>query len=221
MAIFSPILGDLRGSIGDNTFSSNKGGPYVRRRGIPTNPQSSRQTQTRTHLGSLASHWTSTLNQAERDGWDVYAQGHPIKNSLGADILISGLAWFVKANARLLDAGEVAVETAPVGVAPAGLTAFSVDVSAITTADVTFTVTPTAADQRIQLFASLPVSLGSLPNLAQCRLVGYSTVAQASPWAATMPHNVPTGLREVFYAAVMTDEGLISAYLQAIDDVDY
>lgn len=220
MAIIQPIHGSMRGRIGANVYSHNKGGDYVRLGTTPTNPQTSRQQDTRNALGLLAAYWTSGLTQAQRDAWDVYAEANPIKNSLGQDILISGLAWFVRANARLQDAGLSGNNDPPTNPAPTGLSTVSVDISAATTVDVTFTGGPAAAEY-LQLFVSLPVSLGSTPNLAQCRLVGYSAVAQASPWAATLPHSFQSGQRGVFYAAKMSEEGLMSAYLQAIDDSDY
>lgn len=219
-AIFLPILGELRGRLAANVFSHNKGGDYVRLGTTPTNPQTSRQQTTRGILAKFAAQWTSTLSQGSRDSWDTYAAGHPIKNSLGQDILISGLAWYVKCNARLEDAGLAEIENAPIFGAPAALDTFSVDISAGATGDVTFTPA-LGADQAMQLWISLPVSLGSTPNLAQCRLAGYSGLAEASPWAASLPHSMLSGVRGVFYGAVLGEEGLISAFLQAIDDADY
>lgn len=220
MAIINPTLGSIRGRIGGNVFSHNKGGDYIRLGTPPTNPQTNRQQITRSILGTFASQWTSLLVQAERDGWDVYAANHPVKNSLGLDVFISGLAWYVKANARLADAGLVAVTDAPILGAPTAPVTFAVDVSAITTADVTYTVVA-AADEALCLWGSLPVSFGSTPNLAQCRLMGYSGLAEISPWAATTAHGFPSGSRGVFYMCKLGAEGLVSAFVQAIDDTDY
>lgn len=219
-AIALPILAQLRGRLAANVWSHNKGGDYVRLGTPPTNPNTSRQQTTRTILGTYSARWVSLLTQDQRDAWDVYAAGHPIKNSLGQDILISGLAWYVKCNARLSDAGLAGTPDPPVFGAPVGFETLACDISAVTTVDVTFTGT-LGADEAMQLWTSLPVSLGSSPNLAQCRLAGYSALAQASPWAATLPHSFQTGQRGVFYAAKLGEEGLISAHLQAIDDSDF
>lgn len=219
-AIIVPILGPMRGRLGADVFSHNKGGDYVRLGTTPTNPQTSRQQTTRGILGTRASQWTAGLTQDQRDAWDVYAAGHPIKNSLGQDILISGLAWYVRANARLVDAGLALSQDPPILGAPDAFNTLACDISAAAVVDVTFTGA-LAADEAMQLWVSLPVSLGSTPNLAQCRLAGYSGLAQASPWAAALPHSFQTGQRGVFYAAKLGEEGLISAYLQAIDDSDF
>lgn len=219
-AIALPILAQLRGRLAANVWSHNKGGDYVRLGTPPTNPQTERQQTTRQILGAYSAFWTSNLDQAARDAWDVYAAANPIKNSLGQDILISGLAWYVKCCSRLSDAGLSTPFLPPIFGAPSGLTTLTCDISAVATADVTF-VPSLDGDQAMQLWVSLPVSLGSTPNLAQCRLVGYSGLAEASPWAATLPHGFQSGERGVFYAAVLGAEGLISAHKQAIDDADY
>ena len=215
MAIIIPIWGPMRGSIGANVFTHNKGGDCVRLRTTPTNPNTSRQQVTRAILGTFATLWDTGLSQDQRDAWDVYASEHPIINSLGKEIYITGLAWFVKCNARLMDAGATTLGDPPVYGAPSALASMSVAVSAATTLDVTFA--PVLGEQeRIQAWASLPVSLGSTPNIRQCRLVGYSPAGQVSPWAATLPHSFQKGQRAVVYAARMSEEGLMSAYLQAM-----
>lgn len=220
MAIINPTLGSIRGRIGGNVFSHNKGGDIIRLGTPPTNPQTSRQTITRAFLGTFASQWTSVLTQAQRDDWSVYAAGHAVKNSLGLDVFISGLAWYVKANCRLADAGLAAAPDAPIAAAPIAPATFTCVISAITTVDVTYTVV-VGADEALILWGSLPVSLGSTPNMAQCRLMGYSGLAEASPWAATSPHGFTSGMRGVFYLGVLGAEGLISAFRQAISDSAY
>lgn len=220
MAIFLPILGQLRGRIGDNVFSHNKGGDYVRMGTKPTNPNTERQQTTRTFLGTFASGWANTLTQAQRDAWDTYAETHPVKNSLGQDVYISGLAWYVSCNTRLIDAGDLAVTDPPVDSAPGALYTLSVDLSAANTLDCTFTPA-LGADERLQVWVSQPVTAGASPNFRQCVLAGYTGQAAASPVAVTTPHSFQSGQRVVVYGGVFRDDGLISSYLQAIDDSDY
>lgn len=220
MAIINVTLGSIRGRIGGNVFSHNKGGDIIRLGTPPTNPQTSRQQVTRSILGTLASQWTSLLTQAQRDDFDVYAANHPVKNSLGLDVYINGLDWYVKVNARLLDAGLTPIVDAPIFGAPDAPATFAIDVTAATTGSVTYTVV-CAAGEALCLWGSLPVSLGSTPNLAQCRLMGYSGLAEVSPWAATLAHGFSSGTRGVFYMAKIGAEGLISAFVQAVDDTDY
>lgn len=220
MARIIPILGSMRGSLGGDTFSRNKGGDYVRRRVAPVNPQSVRQQTTRTLLGKYAVDWSLVLTAAQRSAWEAYAQDHPVKNSQGQDVLITGLAWYALVNTKLDDAGATTIAWPPVAVAPSGLDTLACDITAITTVVVTFTPA-LAAGHRLQLWQSLAVSSGSTPNRNQCRLVGYSGAAEASPWTATLRHPIQSAARGVFYAAVMSAEGLTSPYLMDIDDADY
>ena len=214
MAIFNPILGALRGRIAGNVFSHNKGGDYVRLGTAPTNPQTARQTAVRSIFGTLSSRWSSDLSDAERLAWNVYAAGHPVKNSFGQDVEIGGLAWFIKCNAALADAALTGVDIPPILTAPNALTTFTVAVTASTVVTATFTAA-LAAGEAMQLWVSDPVTPGSSPNKSQCRLAGYSGLAEASPWAATSPHGFAIDTKCVAYAGVLSAEGLMSSFMSA------
>lgn len=221
-AIIQPILGTLRGSIGDNTFSHNRGGDYVRRRVSPTNPNSTRQQTMRTFLGTLAALWSSTLTPVEREQWNVWAGNQAKEGPLGNSINWTGINGYVSLNAHLLDSGDARIDIPPIVVAPTGLLTVSVDISALNTADVTFTGTPAEANHKLVMFMSLPQSGAAQPNFKQSRIVGYSAAAQASPWAATLPFSVQSGQTVVFFIAVMDDEtGLFSSFLRSVDLSDY
>lgn len=221
-AIIQPILGSLRGSIGDNTFSHNRGGDYVRRRVSPTNPNSTRQQTMRTIMGTLAALWSSQLTPAQREQWNTWASNQSKTGPLGNSINWTGINGYVSLNAHLIDAGDTRIDAPPVVVAPTGLLTLSVDVSALNVADVTFTATPLAANHKPVLFMSLPQSGTAEPNFKQSRIVGYGAAAQASPWAATTPFGIISGQTVVFFAAIMDDEtGLFSPFLRAVDTSDY
>ncbi len=221
-AIIQPILGSLRGSIGNNTFSHNRGGDYVRRRAAPTNPNSTRQQTMRTILGTLSSLWSTTLTPAQRGEWNTWASNQAKEGPLGNSINWTGHNGYISNNAHLIDAGDTRIDAPPAVVAPTGLLTLSVDISAATTADFTFTGTPAAANHKLVAFMSLPQSGAAEPNFKQSRIVGYSAAAQASPWAATLPFSVVTGQTVVFFVAIMDDEtGLFSSFLRAVDKSDF
>lgn len=176
----------------------------------------------RTLLGTLAALWSSTLTAVQREQWNVWAGNQAKEGPLGNSINLTGINAYVWLNAHLLDAGDTRIDAPPIVVAPTGLLTASVDISAINTADVTFTATPIAANHKLVMFMSLPQSGSALPNFAQCRIVGYSAAAQASPWAATIPFSVTSGQTCVFFVGIMDDEtGLISPYLRSVDTSDY
>ncbi|NVM57914.1 MAG: hypothetical protein HWN51_07335, partial [Desulfobacterales bacterium] len=142
MAIFVPILGNLRGSIGANTYSHNRGGDYVRRRVSPTNPNSTRQQTMRSLLSSIASQWASLLTVEQRAAWNTWAAQQPKEGPLGNSINLTGINAFVWCNTHVLDAGDTLLSDPPPATAPNSLLTMSADVSALTTADITFTATP-------------------------------------------------------------------------------
>ncbi len=222
MAIFVPILGQMRGSVGANTWSHNRGGDYIRRRVSPTNPNSTRQQTMRSLLSSIASQWSSLLTTVQRAAWNTWAAQQAKEGPLGNSINLTGINGFVWCNTHVLDATDTLLADPPVDVAPNALLTMSADISALTTADITFTATPLGATQRSVLFMSLPQSGEAEPNFKQCRIVGYSALAQASPWAATLPFPVLIDQKVVFFAAVYDNAtGLFSQFLRAVDTADY
>jgi len=106
--------GAASGAAGAMVASHNKGGQYVRARTTPTNPRSAFQTDVRNSLTNLASAWSSSLTQNQREAWDIYATNVSRFNRLGDSIHISGIAWFVACNTPRLQAGLSRVNDAPV-----------------------------------------------------------------------------------------------------------
>lgn len=215
-AIILPTLGSLRGSIGDLTFSHNKGGDYCRLRSTPTNPNSSRQQSTRAHLGMCAAYWSNDLDPAERAQWTLYASLNDWINALGQTIKLTGLDWFCMLNARLLDAGIAIVDTPDDPSAPNGFLTMAMTIASATTVDIAFTP-GLPGGGAVQLWGSGPIGEGQNPNFRQMRLVGYSPADQATPWTATLPWTMQANTDLKVYAAIMSEYGRISVML---DDRD-
>lgn len=213
MAIISPIHGEMRGSIGGSTWSRNRGGQYVKQRATPVNPNSSRQQVVRSILATLAQAWGG-LTTAEREAWNTYAQENPVLNSLGQEIYLTGLDWFVKINSRLSDAGDTLLDEPPIGPGPGSLSTLSIAFTDATTITVTFTP-GLAADERLQVWTSLPQGTGTSPNFKQCRLAGYTAAEAESPASVTLPFSFQIGERAVVYVAIIDDEGITGGYLRA------
>ncbi len=222
MAIFVPILGNLRGSIGANTYSHNRGGDYVRRRVAPTNKNSTRQQTMRALLASLASNWSHILTPVQRERWNTWASLQTKEGPLGNSINLTGINGFIWCNTHILDAADTRIDDPPVLVAPWALETFTVDISAEAVADVTFSVTPIGLNDRLVLFMSLPQSGKAEPNFKQCRIVGYSDLDQATPWQATLPFTVQFAQTVIFFGARYSKRtGLFSQFLRAVDTADY
>lgn len=113
MKFKSQVFTQASGSIGGQTFSHNRGGMYTRARAIPTNPNSPRQALARAALTASVMQWNS-LTDAQRAGWDNYAQNTPVTNVLGDQIILSGQQQFVRSNSYRIRAGLAVVSAAPV-----------------------------------------------------------------------------------------------------------
>lgn len=191
MAKARPLIAEMSGSMADVVFSHNKGGSYVRRRSVPTNPNSSRQQLVRTSLANVSSSWSGNLEQGERDAWNVYAQTHPVTDNLGQEISLTGHQWFVRLNQRALQINPVGlpVQNPPVGGDPiADVEAIQVVVEQGASSgpgDINLTwVGTTFAGFHIGIWCSPPLSAGQDPNQRQSRLCGYTALAPTSPNAA-------------------------------------
>jgi len=214
MAILSPLLGEMRGKVGSAVFSRNKGGPYVRLRSTPVNPNSVRQQTTRNHVAWCAVAWASTLSEGQRDAWRDWASANPWINSLGMSVFLTGLDWFTMVNSRLRDAGGTLLNWPGDLSAPSPLSTCSITLPTATTVEVTFTPA-LAADARLVAWGSGAIGAGEYPNFRQARLIGYSAVAAPSPVTLTMPWRVETGQKMRGFFGVMGANGRVSTMLIA------
>lgn len=207
MALIVPIHGQMSGSIGDNVYSHNKAGPYVRRRAIPVNPTTAKQTAARDNLATLASRWGNVLTANQRIAWASWAALNPYINRLGQPMLISGMAAYCSLNAAVLASAGTIVDDPPTGTGPAGLTTLSAVWTAPATVVVTYTTTPLPAGVKLDVWSTLPDTVGNDPNANQSRLLGYSAAAAASPQTITSPYAGVAGQTANLYIGVQDSAG--------------
>lgn len=214
MAKINLIQGPMSGSLGGATYSHNKGGAYVRKRSIPTNPNALKQQAARAILATLSSAW-SLLTDTQRAEWADYAVVNPIVDSLGQSIFLSGQQHYVGLNARLLGAGAARVDSAPTGTGPAQLTTVTPTLTAPGTISIVFAPTPAAAGLRIVCWCTIPSTAGRNPNFRAARLIGYTAAAAASPAVFTSPYPAIATQVSNLYVAVMDAAGRLSPYQRA------
>jgi len=114
MKIKSTLLAQASGSLGGFVASHNRGGMYLRSRSIPTNPGTDGQNLVRTAFGALADMF-QTLNTAERQSFEDYAENVLITDRLGEPRKATAMNMFQKCNAvryAFLGVAKV-VRTAP------------------------------------------------------------------------------------------------------------
>lgn len=95
------------GSIAGTTSSHNRSGQYVRNRRTPTNNPTPRRTLIRAAFGSASSSW-STLTAAEQNAWIAAADAHPVTDSLGQSIKLTGPNLYISLTTQLANCGEPA-----------------------------------------------------------------------------------------------------------------
>lgn len=113
-AFLDTISGSIRGSV----FAHNKGGAYVRGKGLVANPQTQKQSAVRSVFASIAQAWR-VLTAEERSAWNAAVSDYPYQNRIGETKMLSGFGLHQKLNLNLLSAGKnpISAPLAPASVA--------------------------------------------------------------------------------------------------------
>lgn len=112
MKYISPIFSDARASVGGATFSSNRGGNYVRAKVAPVQPRSVKQQTVRAILATISGTWKS-LTATEIAGWNSLASTITLKDTLGNSYKPTGAQLFLSNNANLTNIGQTMINNAP------------------------------------------------------------------------------------------------------------
>lgn len=170
------------GSHSGNTFSSNKGGAYVKRRAGGTNPRTNNQTVRRVRLAQTSLYFTHTLSAAQQSAWRTFASVTPVVNRLGNTTFLSGQQMFCKLSCNLVQSGMAIIATPPASTAvgsPTGLviTAASGSPGALTIANTVFGTTGT---DLVMMYVSPPLNPGVNFVSSKLRLLGTSVAVNFS-----------------------------------------
>lgn len=170
MKFIPSIAGEYRGAFGGLVASRNKGGQYIRRRAVPTNPATDPQEVVRAAMSQLVQRWNNDLDEGERDGWRNYAVQTGWSDKLGQSIELQGVNEFVRSNVPRIQSGQWATghsaitAIAPVDDAPTVFNRGQTPVieQPATLTDGVFAVTLTGLDitgaDRIFLYVSRPLN---------------------------------------------------------------
>ena len=109
---FGMMMTDASGKLGGQVFAKNRGGSYVRTKGIPSNPQTTAQMYIRGIFASISSGW-STLNESARLGWNNAVSGFATTDVFGDLRNPSGKALYQKLNQNLAISGQAGITVAP------------------------------------------------------------------------------------------------------------
>jgi len=193
MKFRSQVYTAVSGSIGGITYSHNRGGMYTRGRATPTNPNTAAQQTARSSFTTLASAWSSTLTQTQRDAWEDYAALTPVTDAFGEPLTLSGFQMYTRCNSPRVRTGLPRVDDGP---STAGLPTFTPITSAAVAATPVYNVLYTNTDDWaneddaaliIQMSRNYPASINYFNGPFQwiVNIDGDSVTAPTSPEAIT------------------------------------
>jgi hypothetical protein len=222
-------VASISGSIGGITYSRNRGGPYMRNRSVPVNPNSIYQQAVRGFLSSLTVAWSQTLTLAQRQAWDAYAEAVPLSGPLGDPRNVGGLGMFIRCNVPRLQAGLSQVNDGPVIHTLAALTNPSLEAagSAADTLDVGFTNTDAWAnddDGALLVYGAegkmKTINFFKGPYRYAGKVPGNSTTPPTSPATLTNPFPLAAGQRAFIRCVAIEGDGRVSADFRTFAVVD-
>ena len=196
MAKYLPgvAVSSVSGSIGGTVFSRNRGGQYIRNRSIPSVVRTEKALAQKAIFSLVSQAWV-VLTDAQRLAWRIYGQSQTKTDRLGKSISLTGQALFIGLNARLLSAGNSAVNTPPVTSAPAGIvpSAFTVDSGSGDT-ELAFAVSPLPAGVKLWIRGA------KVASSAVVNIENLLTTVLITDAAATTPVDLETALIDAFGA---------------------
>lgn len=171
---------NARGKLGGTVFSANRGGSYLRNKGIPLNPQTGDQTTARNRLTNYSQNWRA-LTAAQRDDWNAMTANYTYTNSLGQPYTLSGQELYIALNAGLTASGASAITTPllPAGVEPME-TGSGAAAAGAQTFTLTFTPTPVPANTKWMVYATPGLSPGKTFVKNRLRLITSLAAATAT-----------------------------------------
>ncbi len=220
MAIFSPgVLAGVSGKIGGLVFSHNAGGPYIRNKGLVTNPNTPKQQAVRALLAQLTSLWVDTLTAAQRDGWTNYAANVPLINRLGQARNVSALNQYVRSNVPIIQAGFARQDDAPTIFSLGDFTApLALAQEAAQEITVVFTITDDWVgedDAGMLIYVSRPQNLSVKffdgPYQLAGSIDGDVALPPTSPQLLSVPFPIVEGQQVFWRAQVVRADGRLSA----------
>lgn len=107
------IVTAISGKLGENVFSRNSGGAYVKANVTPTNPQTPAQTAVRIMMADVSSTW-KTLTDTQRDTWHKAVNEFTRTDQFGDIKRLTGKSLFQSLNQNLVLTGQDQITIAPI-----------------------------------------------------------------------------------------------------------
>lgn len=196
------------GSYAGVTSSHNRAGQYVRNRRSPVQPVGTgRRAFIRQAFGAASTAWAG-LTGPQQAAWAAYAAAHPITDSLGQSITLTGQQSYVGITVQLRNVGSTPTVPPPVSsvVFSAGAPTFT----AVSAGAITFTPTGLGGATDFLLVAfSAPLSSGVSFNKTfwqEGHVAGNSIAADVVTTAYQAQFGVPPVGTRIFYRATPVNQ---------------
>ena len=214
-------ISEASGSLAGVTYSHNRGGQYMRARAVPVNPNTLQQQAVRNYMASRSAAWGSVLTQAQRDGWEAYADQVLLTDALGEPRKATGLNHYVRCNVPRMQA---AMAGSPLQVAPAifDMGSYTNPVLGVvdqsdSTASIAYTNTDAwaiAVGGAMLVHASAGQSPGTAYFKGPYRYAGKvlgAVVPPTSPYSCPLPFAVQVGQRVFVKLTFVQVDGRLSS----------
>lgn len=156
-AVVDSISGSVRGTV----FARNKGGAYIRGKGVVSNPQTQKQSAVRSTFSAISQAWRG-LTSEERSAWNSAVSDYPYQNKLGETKQLSGFALHQKLNLNLAAVGANLIDAPLAPAVVAGLEDLSASIDVGAADEMILSTSALAADANTEyvVFATPSVSAG-------------------------------------------------------------
>jgi hypothetical protein len=168
---FGMMMTDASGKLGGQVFSKNRGGSYVRTKGIPTNPQNVAQMYIRGIFASLSSQW-SALTEAQRTSFNNFVTDYGKTDVFGDVRNPSGKNLFQRLNQNLSLTAQTLVTTC---VAPSEVPFANISNAVIEIGNATAEINTTGntTGSKFLVFATPSLTQGTTFIKNKLRSIGY------------------------------------------------
>jgi hypothetical protein len=186
------VVSELRGKVGDEVYSRNKSGSYVKGFAVPVQPDTASQLTARARMATAVTEWQA-LSDSQRMDWIVFANGLNSKNSLGTLFTSAGYNKFVSYKLNLLQTGLTKDPNPLPGIAPPTFEAFF---AVLAEGDIKVTVnTPVRReDYVLQFYMSPPVSSAIMsPNSVRYDQIFFWIVESGTTPSVDGPYTIKFG----------------------------
>lgn len=137
---YSALVNGMSGKLNGSVMASNKGGSYVRNKGVVTNPNTNYQLNVRSSFGSISGAWRG-LSDNQRNSWITFAKNVPYTNPFGESKYLSGFGMFQQRNLNLSVLGLPLILSAPIDQAFPNITMGVITFSAASAVVVNYSAT--------------------------------------------------------------------------------